>query len=252
MDLRLKRGAFFWLSVSLVLFLGIAFNLSRLRSSDLVEDKAIAVSKPRIDRVIDEQTQKRTNESIAMFNLATKSDKVDDLEQVVLSYRANLSNAFFSPQEFFKGIAISDRFIHELFAGLESQEGLDGIEFLAESDGPIPKLIERRMAILDFLRASAQEREDQRPLLMAKLRELSTTPIPAQVPDKVKRILVAERIDLILTMTLLDKEAALETMLSISEPLRTKLRVGYYLGLESSTESTEEYQEWVDKLIKED
>lgn len=252
MDLRLKKKVIRIgvVTIPIVFLFGLVIGLSKLSQNhhDPVNEGS------NTQEVVDlantkERTQKHTREQVRKFEIAVQSKNVEDMQTIALAYRANLSNAFFSPHDFFKDIPLSASFINELFTNLESLDGLDDVEFSKGHDGLIPKPIELRMAILDFMRDAAQEREFERPLLMAKMQALVESPFPSQASDKVKRILFSEKVDLILAMTMVDKEFALNTMLALKEPLQTKMRTGYYLGLESSTQTKEDYQYWVDRLI---
>ncbi len=178
--------------------------------------------------------------------------KQDELQNIVKNYKLHRSNIFFDESIFFQNLSLTSNQRSKLFNELENESLLDSIVFSKDdNDENVPPLLEQRMAIIDFLESYAlhhNKSDENRIWIRDALAKHLETSIANNLSMQAKRILVAERIDLLQTLTRLDPQKALDTLSAMPRVIQEKILIGYYHGLEASHLDKDEYQDWIHRV----
>jgi hypothetical protein len=221
--------------------------------------KRNSMEAPILEEVPSAQTQNSIHESLNMSLKARefteerieewKSVSIDKIADKALQiFKENISNVFFDSEHFFANLELKKEDIKSFQEKLLSTENLDKVVFSKNLE-EIPEFLEDRMRIIDLMReyANARRTDPVSEEILSTFVSLVSRNFDSQISIKVKKILLAEKVDCIRALTALDKKLAAETLNSLDPKVKESLKFGYFIGLESLDEN--EYKIWTQKVL---
>jgi hypothetical protein len=173
----------------------------------------------------------------------------DQAQKAFQIFHKEQSNVFFDSSHFFQNLHLSLQDIEQLKTQLLDLSPLEGLSISKEN---IPTPIDERMSLIDFLGSYVFEKGMEEPsagAIVDCFASVVNQELPQDLNLEIKRIAVAEKMDSMRMLTLIDRDLATQILNDLAPKMKEHLRSSYYIGLKASGISDEEYSLFVSKVL---
>ncbi len=195
---------------------------------------------------LDHQSKKLTENLLETISSAVVASRAETANKIFHQERANV---FFDKEYFFANLTLNSDDIARFQARLADLSELKDIE---AAKGEVSPIVDERMSLIDFLAnyALRNENDPASSIIADTFVSLLQREIRKDLPVDIKRVALAEKMDFIRILAVMNRDLAVQTMNSLDDVHRKHLRTSYLIGLKSLDLDAEEYALFVNKVAK--